>query len=269
MELSFVVTNYKNPGLLKVCLNSIKDNLTISDYEIFVSDSATEEETEVMMKENFPDVTLFANKKNVGFQHLVKQGLEACTGKFILVMNGDIIIKKDSVEKLISFIKSNPGVGMVGPKLLNFNDTLQFSSFRFYTPLTILYRRTFLQKFSFAKKHLDWFLMADYDHKNPKEVDWLMGSALLVTREALEKVGPMDKRFRMYLEDTDWCRRFWENGYKVMYVPESEMYHYHGRGSKNKTVIQSLLSNRLAWIHIASAIKYFLKYAGKELPKHN
>lgn len=270
MELSIIITNYKNPELLKVCINSIKENFSLADYEIIVSDSDTEEVTRNMMKENFPEVTFFANEKNVGFQHLVRQGLEVSQGKILLVLNGDIIIKKNSIETLIDFMKNHPEAGMVGPKLLNFNDTFQASSFRFYRPMTIVYRRfTFLQKMGFVKKHLDWFLMKDYDHQLPKEVDWLMGSALMITREALEKVGPMDKRFRMYLEDTDWCRRFWENGLKVIYVPQSEMYHYHGHGSANKSVLQSLISNRLAWIHIASGIKYFIKYAGKELPKHD
>jgi GT2 family glycosyltransferase len=73
----------------------------------------------------------------------------------------------------------------------------------------------------------------------------------------------------MYFEDVDWCRRFWENQYKVVYFPHSQMYHYHGRGSAGRSIIGSLLSNRLTWWHIKSAIKFFWKYRGKSLPKHN
>jgi GT2 family glycosyltransferase len=135
--------------------------------------------------------------------------------------------------------------------------------------MTIIYRRTFLGKMGFAKKHLDWFLMKDYDHKSIKEVDWLMGSALMVSRKAVEKVGLMDPHFFMYMEDVDWCRRFWENGYKVIYNPESKMFHYHGKGSAKGGVLRSVLSNKLTWIHISSAIKYFWKYRGKDFPKHN
>lgn len=269
MRISIIVTSYKNPELLKVCLNSIKSNFNFSDYEILVADSETGEETKLMMKENFPEIKFFPFQENVGFQHLVKKGFEASSGQYILVLNGDIVVKKNSIESMLEYMDNHPGIGILGPKLLNFNETLQYSSFKFYSPLTILYRRTFLGKLPFAKKHLDRFLMKDYDHKIVKEVDWLMGSALMTSRKAIEAVGLMDPRFKLYMEDTDWCRRFWEAGYKVVYFPDSEMYHYHGRGSAGKSVLRSLLFNKLTWIHIFSAVKYFKKYRGKELPKHN
>lgn len=268
MELSIIITNYKNPELLRVCIGSIKKNSGISDYEIIVADSATEENTELMMMDEYPEIRFLPSKKNIGFSGTVNGGLEIARGKYILILNGDIIITEGAVEKLLGYIKNNPDVGVVGPQLLNFNETYQPSTFRFYTPLTIIYRRTFLGKLWFAKNHLDNFLMKDFDHQNTRDVDWIMGSSFMTSRQAVEKVGKMDRRFRLYFEDTDWCRRFWENGYRVVYFPEARMYHYHARGSAGKGVIRSLISNRLTWIHISSAIKYFLKYAGKPLPKH-
>ncbi len=269
MKLSVIITSYKNPDLLKVCIDSVKNNYSGTDYEIIVADSGTEEKTELMMREDYPEIKFFPFRKNVGFQHLVKKAYEKSAGDYVLILNGDIIVKKNSIEKLLDHAEKNPQIGVVGPQLLNFNETLQYSCFRFYTPLTIVYRRTFLGKFPFAKRQVAKFLMKDFDHQTEKEVDWLMGSALMASRAAIEKVGLMDDRFRMYMEDTDWCRRFWENGYKVVYFPDSQMYHYHGRGSAGKGVIKLLLSNKLTWIHIESAIKYFIKYARKQLPKHN
>ncbi len=272
MELSIIITSYKNPELLKICIESVRKYfipLKEQRYEIIVADSDTEESTAMMMREDFSDIIFIPSYKNAGFQFLVKKGYEASCGRYLLVLNGDIIVKNNSINKLLEFIKSHPKVGIAGPKLLNFNETLQYSCCRFYSPLTIVYRRTFLGNFPFAKKHLNRFLMKDFDHKSIKEVDWLMGSALMTSREAVERVGLMDERFTMYMEDVDWCRRFWEQNYKVIYFPEAEMYHYHGRGSANKNALLSLISNRLAWIHIASAIKYFWKHAGKNLPAHN
>lgn len=269
MELSIIITSYRNPEMLKVCIDSIKKNITLSDYEMIVSDSDTEEDTEMMMREEYSEIKFFPFKENVGFQHLVKKGYNFSKGKHVLILNGDMIIRKNSIEKLLEFAKNNPDVGLAGPQLLNFNETLQYSCCRYYTPLTIIYRRTFLGRFGFAKKELKRFLMKDFDHKSVREVDWLLGSALMTKREAVKKVGLMDERFKMYFEDVDWCRRFWENGYKVIYYPYSKMYHYHGRGSAGKGVFQALVSNRLTWIHISSAIKYFIKYFGKPLPKHN
>jgi GT2 family glycosyltransferase len=269
MELSIIITSYRNPELLKVCLDSIKKNFSGGNYEIIVVDSQTQEDTELMMREEYPEIKFFPFAKNIGFQELVKKGINESQGDFFLILNGDIIVKKDSIEGLLKFIQSHPEAGMVGPQLINFNGTLQYSCSRFYKPLTIIYRRTFLGRLPFAKKHLDWFLMMDYDHASVKEVDWLMGSALLVSRKAVEKVGLMDPRYFMYFEDVDWCRRFWENGYKVIYYPLVNMHHYHGRGSAGKNTLFSIFFNWLTRMHILSALKYFLKYLGKPLPKHN
>ena len=266
MELSIIVTNYKNPKLLRLCIESIRKNYSAKDYELIVSDSATEEDTEMMMREDFPEITFIPSEKNIGFGATVKNGYDKSTGKYILILNGDILIKKDSIEILLDYIKNNPDVGLVGPQLLGFNEKLQPSCFRFYTPLTIIYRRTFLGKMAFAKKHLANFLMQDFDHKSIRDVDWMMGSALMTKREAVEKVGLMDPRFKMYFEDTDWCRQFWENNYRVVYNPNAKIYHYHGRGSAGRNILKTLVSNRLTWLHIASAIKYFKKYLGKPLP---
>ncbi|HPN96325.1 MAG TPA: glycosyltransferase family 2 protein [Candidatus Moranbacteria bacterium] len=268
MQLSIIITNYKNPELLKVCIDSIRKNLTLTDYEIIVADGSTEEDTRLMMKENFPEIIFLPFNDNVGFANLVRAGYKKSSGQYVLVMNGDMIIKKDSIESLMEYVKNNPDVGLVGPRLLNFNGSFQSSCFRFYTPLTIIYRRTPMGKMKFAQKHLDRFLMKDFDLKSIKEVDWLMGSALMGSRMAMEKVGPIDNRYKMYFEDVDWCRRFWEKGYKVIYYPKAEMYHYHGKGSAGKSLIKTLLFNKLAWWHISSAVKYFIKYAGKQLPQH-
>jgi hypothetical protein len=268
MELAIIITSYKNPDLIKVCINSIRRNCSLNDYEIIVADSETEEATELMMREEYPEIKFFSHKENVGFQELVKRGVEASVAEYILILNADIITKNKAVENLLNFIKNNPKIGIAGPQLINFNETLQYSCFRFYTPLTILYRRTFIGKLGFAKKHLARFLMQDFDHKSTRDVDWLMGSALMTSRKAIEKVGLMDSRFKMYMEDTDWCRRFWEKGYRVVYFPGSQMYHYHGRGSAGRSVLRSLMFNRLTWIHISSAAKYFLKYFGKPLSNH-
>lgn len=266
MELSIIITNYKNSELLRLCLNSIKTNYTGKDFELIVADSATEESMEAMMREDFPKIIFVPSKKNIGFGGAVRNGYAKSHGDYILLLNGDTLIKKKSIEILVEYIKNNLDVGMVGPQLLGFNEKFQLSCFRFYTPLTILYRRTFLGRFSFAKKHLNWFSMQDFDHKSIRNVGWLMGSALMTKKEAIKKVGMLDAHFWMYFEDTDWCRRFWENGYRVVYNPNAQIYHYHGKGSAGKNILKTLISNKLTWIHIISAIYYFKKYYNRPKP---
>ena len=266
MELSIIITSYRNPQLLKVCLDSIREHAADIEHETIVADGQTQEDTEMMMREEFPEVRFFPFEKNVGFQALLEKGIAASQGAYMLILNGDIILTAGSIQKLLGHMQATPKIGIIGPKLLNFNGTLQYSCFRFYHPQTILYRRTFLGRLPFAKKHLDWFLMKDFDHESPRDVDWLMGSALLVSRAAFKEVGYMDKRFFMYMEDVDWCRRFWEKGYRVVYCPLARMHHYHGKTSGRVGIVRSLISNKYTWIHIFSGLKYFKKYWGKKTP---
>src|SRR4030066_695551 len=188
-ELSIIITSYKNPSVLKLCLGAIGKNILNQDYETLVLDSSTEEDTEIMIREEFPEVKFFPSSKNLGFARLVNRGIRTAKGKYYLILNADIIAERRSVDILVEYLKNNPDVGIAGPKLLNFDGKLQNSCFRFYTPMTILFRRTFLGKFGFAKKMIDRFLMKDADHNRPHEVDWIMGSALATSRLAVKKTG--------------------------------------------------------------------------------
>lgn len=269
IELTIAVNGHRSPELLRLCLQSVFKHINKNDidYEVLVIDSATEEDTEMLIREEFPAVKFFPFHKNVGFKTMVNTSLKEASGKYIFLINSDIILTDLVVSKMLAYLKTHPNVGILGPKQFNFNGTLQPSCFHFYHPLTILYRRTWIGRLPFAKRHLNWFIMSDYDKKEPKSVDWMMGSAILVTREAVEHVGMMDQRFFMYMEDVDWCRRFWEQGFKVVYYPEVFVYHYHGKGSAKGGLFGSIFFNPLTWYHIRSAIQYFWKYLGKPLPR--
>ena len=264
-ELSIIITSYKNPAVLRLCLESLKKNVLCENFEILVLDSSTEEDLEIMMREDFSEIRFFPHKDNLGFLGLVNEGIENAEGNYYLILNDDIVIKNKSADILLEYLKNNPTVGIVGPKLLNFDGKFQFSCFRFYTPLIILYRRTFLGKLKFAQKRINYFLYKDRDHDKPMDVDWVMGSAMMTSRKAVGKVGLMDRNFFMYFEDVDWCRRFWENKYKVMYYPFAQMFHYHRKGSASQGLLKAAF-NRLTRNHIQSVMKYFWKYRGKPNP---
>ncbi|MGK2848863.1 MAG: glycosyltransferase [Minisyncoccota bacterium] len=267
-ELTIAINGHKSPELLRLCLSSILEHMADTDisYEVIVTDSETGEETETLMREEFSSFRFFPFQENVGFKTMINRSLQEAQGQYIFLINSDIILTQKTLPGLLSYLKSHPEIGILGPKQLNFNGTLQPSCFRFYHPLTIVYRRTWLGKLPFAKQHIDWFVMADYDKQVPRGVDWLMGSALLVSQDAVRRVGPMDQRFFMYMEDVDWCRRFWEQGLQVVYYPYVFVYHYHGKASARGGFLGSLLFNRLTWYHIRSAVQYFWKYRHKPLP---
>lgn len=261
MDLSIIVTNYKTPELLKLCLKSIKETIKDIDYEVLIMDAQTDEDTEYVARGLFGEYKFFPFVKNVGFRALVNEGLEKISGRYILILNSDIILTDGAIKKMIDYLGQNESVGIAGPQLLNLDNSIQDSCLRFFGPLTVLARRTIFGRTAFGKKMLARFLMKDFDHCQPKEVDWLLGSALLVLKSAVDRVGPMDDRFFMYFEDVDWCRRFHLAGYKIVYLPEAKMYHYHLRVSKKIGGMLDLFVNKYTWIHIASAIKYYWKYS--------
>lgn len=276
MNLSIIITHHKTMPLLKLCLRNIKNHCEGLSYEIILTDSESSANNRLFIKENHPKIQLVDFKENVGYSKLVNAGIKKAEGNFILIMNADIMICEGSVQKLLRFMESNPSVGLAGPQLLNFNGEPQNSCFRFYTPLVILYRRTFLGKLPLAKKVINNFLMKNELSRfniNGKisyiETDWLMGSALITRRSAIAEVGLLDEKFFMYFEDVDWAKRFWEKGYKVAYFPESSMYHYHQKMSSKNGMLPDIFFNKYSRTHIKSALRYFWKHGIKNRRRKN
>lgn len=230
LDVSVIIVNYKTPELLRLCLKRLDEHLKGISFEIKVIDNS---------------------KDNIGFARGVNKGLRETTGKYRLILNPDTLITENSVQKMIAYMDKHEDIGILGPQLLYFNGTHQRSYHRFYRPITILARRTFLGKF--FKNTINDFLMLDTDQNQIQTPDWILGAAMLVRTSAIDKVGQMDERYFLYFEDVDWCRRFWHNGYKVVYYPHAIFYHYYPRSSVswNKTTL---------W-HIASAIKFFKKFS--------
>ena len=264
--LSIIIVNYKTPELLRDCVASLKETIKKTGYEVIVVDVASDGSTaEALASLAEDDINLIELKKNTGYSKAVNAGLRAARGEYYLILNADMEALTDSVDKLVEFTRdeaSQKNIGLIGPRLLGLDEKIQQSAFRFYTPLTIVLRRTFLGKLPWWRGHIDYFLMKDKNITTadaPQPVDWLMGTAILTTKEAVKKVGLMDERFFMYFEDVDWARRFWENGYKVFYYPKAVMRHRHGKASR-KDGLAGIFSNKMTRAHIKSGFLYLLKY---------
>ncbi len=258
--LSIIITHHHTPVLLKLCLKSIKENIGQLKHEIIIVDNQAKSTNQDLIKEKFPLVRFISFSKNVGYAKIVNRGIESSQGEYLLILNADIIILKESINRLLEFIKSHPQVGIVGPQLLTFSNFIQSSCFRFPNIGAILARRTFLGKLNWGKKKINQFLIKEEDFSSIKAVDWVQGSAMMVRKEAVEKVGLMDERFFMYLEDADWCRRFQQNGYQVFYLPLAQMSHYYYRASKKWGGFLDILLNKYTRLHLISATKYFWKW---------
>jgi GT2 family glycosyltransferase len=239
------------------------------EAEIIVTDSETIKETREMMAQEFGDIKFIEEIANIGFGKSVNNALREAKGEYIFIANADLVVPRpDELNRMIEYMANNPEVGIMGPALKNFDNTHQSSAFRYYTPMIIVLRRTPLGKTKWGRRKLSEFILNDIENllQKPQKVDWLMGSALLTKKEHLDKLGFFDERYFMYMEDVDLCRRFWENGLKVIYFPRATMYHFHRAASRSRNIFKSLF-NKYTRIHAVSSIKYFRKHGLKKV-KH-
>jgi len=259
--LSVIIINYKTPSLLRQCIKSVQKNPPSCDYNIIVVDNNSEDGSAEMIEDDFENVVLIANQENLGFPKAVNQAIRKSKSKYILLLNPDITVLKGSLDTMMKYMDEHESIAVLGPKLINPNGSIQYSCFKWFTsPRVALYRRTPFGKLTGKKEMINDFLMADWDHKTGREVAWILGSCMMVSRKAIDQVGLMDERFFMYMEDVDWCRRFWKNSWKVYYYPKVEVVHYYARASASESNFFLSMFNRQTRIHIKSAVKYFFKY---------
>lgn len=266
-EISIIILNYKSARLTRQCIKGIKKFPPKVPHEIIVVDNNSRDGAGETLAGIYPDVIFAESGKNLGYGAGMNFGIKKARGEFLLVLNPDILVLENSIEPLYEFMKNHPETGIAGPKLLNPDRTVQSSFFKFHNLLTPVYRRTPLGRLPWGREHLKRFLMsAEINNGAPKPVEWILGACMMARKSVLEKIGMFDERFFLYFEDTDLCRRVWESGRKVYYVPQSEMVHYHMRESAERSGLLSVL-NYPTRVHIRSWIKYILKYKGKPIPE--
>jgi len=259
MDISVVIVNYKSDGLVRECIKGFKLARTHCSYEIIVVDNGGNGTFGDILKLRFPDVTYFRLKKNLGLSAANNLGARNAKGKYLFFANPDITVHDDALDTLYAFMESHTDVGVCGPQLLNPDGSIQQSYYKFYSLLTPALRRLWIGRFSFSQRHLDTFLMRNADLSRPFDADFIMGACLFVRASTLEQVGFMDEHFFLYFEDTDWCKRFWNAGFRVSYVPQAKVFHIHMRDSARRMGIFSLF-DPLTRRHIASGIRYFIKH---------
>lgn len=265
-KVSLITVNYKTPHFIRHLLQGVEEAKLNFPFEYFLVDNDSRDQTVSMVKEKFPWAKVIASKKNIGFGGGNNLAIKQAKGEYVLLMNPDLTLFPGELEAWIDWMDANPDVGISGPRIVNPDGSDQDSCYRFPHLFIPLYRRTFLGRIWFARKSVEQYLMKDMDRTKEQEVDWVLGAALLVRRELLERIGAFDERFFMYFEDADLCRRAWSAGMRVVYTPVAKLIHYHQRQSRTRFAWQAIL-NPVTRIHIASGFKYFRKYRGKPNPR--
>jgi len=233
--LSIIIVNWNVKYLLSNCLNSIKEYLSDIDYEVIVIDNASTDSSAQILKERYPWIRLIENKENQGFARANNQGFKMAKGKYILILNPDTIIKKNSIQKMIKRLESDPEIGIVGPRIVNEDGKIAPTCKRSGINLIDLFLKKFLfKKMTFFMIDHITFLKKVYYRRfyRSEPTPCIEGACMLVRKNDLDVVGYFDENIPMYLDDRDLCYRFRQKGFKVFYCADAEIIHICGASTK-------------------------------------
>lgn len=239
MDLSIIIVNWNSGDILRKCVESIKLNKSGLNFEVLVVDNASSDNS---LEDIPPGFKIIKNKENLGFSKACNQAIRVSKGRYILLLNPDTLILKNSLKKMINFLNKNKNVGVLGCKLLNSDGSIQPSCHAFLGLSHVFFEvaqldklfpknRFFIQAFGFLSNYFSLF--ANYKIPNkPIEVDSVMGSCYMIRKNALEKTGLLDENFFLYHEEMELSYRMWQNNYKVMFYPYASIVHYNKCSTK-------------------------------------
>ena len=233
MKLSIVIVNYNVRYFLEQCLRSVYRALPGIEAEVFVVDNNSQDGSVAMLKREFPQVKLIANRDNPGFAKANNQAIRKAKGQYVLLLNPDTVVEEQTFLKALQFMDARPQSGALGIRMIDGKGRFLPESKRgLPTPWTAFYKifgfsRLFPRSPRFARYYLG--------HLDPGEnhqVEVLAGAFMLLRKAALDKVGLLDETFFMYGEDIDLSYRIIKAGYQNFYLADSHIIHYKGESTK-------------------------------------
>ncbi len=256
VELSVVIVNYKVRDLLAQTIRSLRSATDYSLCEIIVVDNDSQDGSEELITNEFPEVRWIGLKTNVGFGKACNIGTEHASGSLLLMLNPDTIISTDTLTSGISFMKSLPEVRNLGPQVLSQDGTFQKQCHRgLPTPINAFGHFTGLSRIFPHNKKLSSYYMGWLSPEEEHEVDAISGSCFFIPTALFRIIGGFDETFFMYGEDLDICVQVRNKGKKVWYSPITKIIHFQGRSST-----QRKLRSRIAFYN--AMIIFSRKYAG-------
>jgi GT2 family glycosyltransferase len=230
-KVSVTICSWNTKADLRLCLDSLREVSDEGPFEVIVFDNNSADGSPDMVEADYPWVRLIRSSRNIGFTGGQNHCISVRSAPHAFLLNSDTIVHKGAMTKLICYAEKHPEAGIIGPRLLNSDGSLQYSCRRFPNPLAALFRNTPIGKLFPNNKYTRDYLMTDMVHDKTIEVDWVSGAALLARKEFIDKVGLLDDKYFMFSEDVDWCFRCWEAGFKVVYLPESVITHAIGKST--------------------------------------
>jgi GT2 family glycosyltransferase len=231
-ELEIIIVSHGAEELLRRCLLSLREHPSRRSSRVTVVDSGSTDGTPDMVEREFPEVRL-ERRANIGFSAGNNVVVRNPSTPFILLLNPDTEVGEGALDSSLDRLEADPSIGMVGCRLVTETGELDHACKRsFPTPLGALAHFTGVGHGN-GSRRLSQYRATDLDEYEPGAVDAVNGAYMMIRREALEQAGPLDEGYWLYMEDLDWCRRFWMAGWKVFYDPSGTVLHVKG-GSSGK-----------------------------------
>lgn len=255
MDVSIIIVNWHSKDYLKDCLKSIYGVKSELSYEVVVIDSASYDGTDQMVHADFPEVKFIQSHENLGFAKANNIAYKSSQGKNILFLNPDTEVINDAIDKLFKQLVGSEKTGAVGAKILNSDGTVQKTAIRaFPNILNQVFDSNLLKEMLPSSKL--WGMAPLYRHERfPIEVDAISGACIMVRRKVFEDVHYFSEDYFMYSEDIDLCRKIWNKGWKIKYIPDARITH-HGSASSS----QNSQNNFKNVMMLESRYKFFCKF---------
>lgn len=231
LDLEVVVVSHGAEGLLRNCLRSLREHPARGETRVTVVDSGSPDSTPDMVEAEFPEVRLL-RRGNIGFSAANNLVLRESEARAVLLLNPDTEVYAGTLDAALARLWSEQGIGMVGVKLVTDSGALDHACKRsFPTPLSALAHFTGIGRSAGASSALSQYRATELGEDEPGEVDAVNGAFMLCRAEAVREVGLLDEGYWLYMEDLDWCHRFWDAGWKVVYEPAGTALHVKGGSS--------------------------------------
>ncbi|MDQ4030050.1 MAG: glycosyltransferase family 2 protein [Actinomycetota bacterium] len=239
-EVSAIVVTWNALPWLERSLESVRG------LETIVVDNGSTDGTVERVRERFPEALLL-EQENRGLAAGWNAGMQAASGRYFLFLNADAWLVADAAARLTAFADAHPDVAYVAPRLRYPDGRLQRSVRAFPTLWRLATEYLFLRKLAPRSRLLNEFYAGGFDHDETREADWIMGACFLVRREAVDEVGPLDEGFFLFSEETDWCWRFRQAGWKIVFHPDAEAVHVGGAAHGGR-MLRELVASQLRFL---------------------
>lgn len=231
VALSIIIANYNGRKLLEDCLASVYQYPPSRSFEIIVVDDASRDGSDAVVRERFPEVRLLRNDVNVHYGRSNNRALDIARGGYVYLLNNDTLMLPGSLDAMVAFLDEHPDAGAVGSKLLNEDGTIQWSVKTLPNVMSALFgARSIVTRLfpgnPFSRNHL---LHLRHDMSRPFTAGYVSSASIMLRREVVRQVGHLDERLSYHV-DADYCKRVWDAGWLVYYLPQATVVHLNHRG---------------------------------------